>query len=54
MLIYAHGLARAAAVVGMHPMPYAADPSASTPEPAARDLRAHEASLGLAVGLGLA
>lgn len=51
VLVCAHGLARAAAVVAMHLTPYAADPSASKLKPVARDVRAHEALIALAIGL---
>lgn len=51
VLVCAHGLARAAAVIVMHLTPYAADPSASKLKPVARDVRAHEALIALAIGL---
>jgi adenosylcobinamide-GDP ribazoletransferase len=51
VLFCAHGLARAAAVVGMHLMPYAADPAASKLKPVARDVRGHEAVIALLIGL---
>lgn len=51
VLICGHGLARAAAVVAMHLMPYAADPSASKLKPVARDVRRPEALFALVVGL---
>lgn len=50
VLLCAHGLARAAAVVAMHLMPYAADPAASKLKPVARDVRAYEAAIALAIG----
>ena len=51
VLVCAHGLARAAAVVVMRLMPYAADPSASKLKPVARDVRPREALIAVAVGL---
>jgi len=51
VLFCAHGLARAAAVVAMHLMPYAADPAASKLKPVARDVRVQEAVIAVLVGL---
>jgi adenosylcobinamide-GDP ribazoletransferase len=51
VLFCAHGLARAAAVVAMHMMPYAADPAASKLKPVARDVRPREAVIALVIGL---
>lgn len=50
-LVCAHGLGRAAAVVAMRLMPYAADPEASKLRPAARAVRGREAVIALAIGL---
>lgn len=50
VLVCAHGLARAAAVVAMHLMPYAADPAASKLKPVARDVRRGETAIALFVG----
>ncbi|HKR86551.1 MAG TPA: adenosylcobinamide-GDP ribazoletransferase [Phenylobacterium sp.] len=49
VLFCAHGLGRAAAVVAMHLMPYAAEPAASKLKPVARDVRAHEAAIALLI-----
>jgi adenosylcobinamide-GDP ribazoletransferase len=51
-LVCAHGLARAAAVIAMRLMPYAADPEVSKLKPVARDVRRHEALIGLVIGSG--
>jgi adenosylcobinamide-GDP ribazoletransferase len=50
-VIAAHGLGRAAAVVAMRVMPYAADPAASKLKPGIRGVRSREAILGLVIGL---
>jgi adenosylcobinamide-GDP ribazoletransferase len=51
VLVCAHALARAAAVVTMAMLPYAADPDASKLKPAARGVRASEVVIALAFGL---
>jgi adenosylcobinamide-GDP ribazoletransferase len=50
VLVCAHGLARATAVVMMVATPYAADPEASKLKPSARGARPWEAAVGLAIG----
>ena len=50
-LVCAHALARAAAVLGMALLPYAADPAASKLKPAARGVRPEEVLIALTVGL---
>lgn len=52
-LVAAHGLGRAAAVVAMRLMPYAADPAASKLKPVARDVGRGETWLALAFALPL-
>jgi len=49
-IVAAHGLARAAAVVAMWRMSYAADSAASKLKPVARDVLASEAILGVIIG----
>jgi adenosylcobinamide-GDP ribazoletransferase len=50
-LVASHALARAAAVVAMAALPYAADPAASKLKPAARGVRPWEVLIALALGL---
>jgi adenosylcobinamide-GDP ribazoletransferase len=50
-LVCAHALARAAAVVGMALLPYAADPAASKLKPSARSVRRPEVLIALGLGL---
>jgi adenosylcobinamide-GDP ribazoletransferase len=51
VLVCAHALARAAAVVTMAMLPYAADPEASKLKPAARGVRTPEILIALGFGL---
>jgi len=50
VLLGAHGLGRASAVLMMVVTPYAADPDASRVRPSARGVRAWEAGVGVAIG----
>jgi len=50
-LLAAHAGARAAAVLAMAALPYAADPAASKLKPVAREVRAPEVLMALAIGL---